>query len=286
MTRRALAGVATVLSGLILTGCVRTCPLTGIRSIDRAVSAVHTPVRITGWGFGDTQGSSVVTFDGLPAEVLSWTDTEITVRVPVIATPNGRSTPVQVVVAARETFRPFPFTVVRGILFTSTRDGQEEIYVMNPDGTGQTNLTRHPAAESFAAWSPDGTKVAFRSNRDGNLAIYIMDANGSNQTRLTTAAAADTHPCWSPDGRKIAFRSDRDGNPEIYVMDADGSNQTRLTFSPGYDTSPSWSPDGTKIAFDTTRDGNWEIYVMDADGTNLRRLTTDPGIDGRPAWWD
>ena len=73
------------------------------------------------------------------------------------------------------------------IVFQSSRDGQAEIYVMNPDGTGQTRLTNNPAWDTAPAWSPDGTKILFTSLRDDvmNPALYVMNADGSNQTRLT-----------------------------------------------------------------------------------------------------
>src|SRR5262249_28744063 len=61
------------------------------------------------------------------------------------------------------------------IAFTSRRDGNGEIYVMNADGTGQTNLTNNAAADADPAFSPDGTKIAFTSNRDGTSAIYMMN---------------------------------------------------------------------------------------------------------------
>jgi TolB protein len=171
------------------------------------------------------------------------------------------------------------------IVFYSRRDGNDEIYVMNADGTNQTRLTTDPAVDIDPTWSPDGTKIAFTSWRDGNYEIYVMNADGTNQTRLTTDPAGERLPAWSPDGTKIAFISNRAGNNiDIYVMNADGTNQTRLTTDPAWDVSPTWSPDGTKIAFTSWRDGNGEIYVMNADGTNQTRLTTDPAWDVSPAW--
>src|SRR5438105_1146558 len=72
------------------------------------------------------------------------------------------------------------------IAFTSNRDGNDEIYVMNTDGTGVTRLTNDPASDSQPAWSPDGSRIAFTSTRVGNFDIYVMNADGTNVTRLTT----------------------------------------------------------------------------------------------------
>lgn len=170
------------------------------------------------------------------------------------------------------------------IVFFSDRDGNYEIYTMNPDGSEQTRLTENPANDMRPCWSPNGRKILFVSERDGNEEIYIMNSDGSNETRLTKNPADDVRPCWSPDGLKIAFFSDRGGNQEIYIMNIDGSNQTRLTENPADNRYPSWSPDGSKIAFDSMRDGNRDIYVMNKDGSNQTRLTDNPANDGVPIW--
>ena len=125
------------------------------------------------------------------------------------------------------------------LAFTSDRDVNREIYVMNAqDGSNQTNLTMNPATDEFPSWSPDGTKIAFVTDAD----IYVMNAqDGSNQTNLTMNPAFDFDPSWSPDGTKLAFTSDRDGNTEVYVMNAqDGSNQTRLTDNGASDGLAEW----------------------------------------------
>src|SRR5215212_6011065 len=129
------------------------------------------------------------------------------------------------------------------LAFTSDRDLNREIYVMNAqDGSNQTRLTDSADSDEFPSWSPDGTKLAFTSNRDGNWEIYVMNAqDGSNQTNLTMNPAFDFDSTWSPDGTKIALTSDRDGNTEIYVMNAqDGSNQTRLTDNGASDGLAEW----------------------------------------------
>lgn len=173
------------------------------------------------------------------------------------------------------------------IAFVSERDGHAEIYVMNSDGSGQTNLTNSPSNDYWPQWSPDN-KIAFHSYEPGdvggNAEIYVMDANGKNWIRLTHHEASDKFPGWSPDGQKIVFISDRDGDFEIYVMDSDGTRVSRLTRNPAKDYFPAWSPDGSKILFESDRDGNTEIYVMNADGGGLVKLTNNPATDTLASW--
>ncbi len=171
------------------------------------------------------------------------------------------------------------------IVFVSQRDGNREIYTVNPDGTNQTRLTNNPATDSGAAWSPDGNKIVFQTNRDGNNEIYTMNADGSNQTNLSNNPASDfIGRGWSPDGTKMAFTSARDGNNEIYTMNADGSNQTNLSNDADHDAELDWSPDGTKVTFISYPGGDQEIYIVDSNGSNLMRITNSPGEDNWPTW--
>jgi WD40 repeat protein len=173
------------------------------------------------------------------------------------------------------------------IAFTSYRDGNAGIYVMNADGSDPARLTNN--GDVNPSFSPDGTKIVFDSYRHGDSEIYVMNADGSGLTRLTNNyPTPDNNPSFSPDGTKIVFDSYRNDSSDIYVMNADGSDQTRLTGEPAWaeDRAPSFSPDGTKIAFMSSRDGvgGTEIYVMNADGSVLTRLTNNQVLDTVPSF--
>lgn len=166
------------------------------------------------------------------------------------------------------------------IVFTSTRDGNPELYVMNADGSDQTRLTQNPAIDFDADWSPDGARIAFVREVQGDREVWVMNADGSDQTRLTNDPGSDDDPDFSPDGTQILFTSNRDGHFEIYRMNADGSDETRLTGPPEIDGEPVYSPDGQHIAFTSTRDGgDAQIHRMDADGSNQIQLTEAGGVD-------
>ena len=169
------------------------------------------------------------------------------------------------------------------IIFSSTRDRNPQIYVMDSDGTNHRRLAANQGENFRPVWSPDGTKIAFVSRRNGGFDhIYLMDADGKNPIRLTDTVK-DDYPAWSPDGKKIAFSSSTDGKKIVHiaVMDADGNNRVKLEH---HAMQPSWSPDGKEIAYVSLTDGVEEIYVIGANKRGRRRLTHDLRVKGRPSW--
>jgi Tol biopolymer transport system component len=122
---------------------------------------------------------------------------------------------------------------------------RHEIFVMNPDGSGQTNLTNSPDQDYEPAWSPDGTKLVFeRSDVNGTFEIYSMNADGTGKTRLTNNAFNDYDPDWSADGTQIVFsRPEPGGGAQLYAMNADGTNQHRVLAIDGSNSiGASWQP--------------------------------------------
>lgn len=134
------------------------------------------------------------------------------------------------------------------ILFTSTRDGNREVYIMNPDGSEQVRLTQHPAEDLEAVWSPTGEKILFVSDRGGMRDLYMMNSDGSNVRRFFKFKVESwrTDPTWSPDGKQFTFESIDWGRLEITLYIATLGEQD---VEPLVEASfPAWSPDGTEIA--------------------------------------
>lgn len=171
------------------------------------------------------------------------------------------------------------------LLFTSERDGNRELYLLNAGDSQPRNLSQHPADDQQPAWSPDGRELLFSSGRDGSFNIYRLALDSGQVTRLTNSRGFDEWPAWSPDGQYIAFVSTRDGgNQEIYVMDRDGGNLRRLTNDPAADTTPIWSPDGRNLLFVSERQGSADLYLVAVSGGEVIQLTADPANELAPAW--
>jgi len=198
-----------------------------------------------------------------------------------------------------------------------------ELYVVNIDGTGLTQLTNNQGWDYWPAWSPDGSQIAFWYSDGEQWDIIVMNSDGSDLTNLTNDEGMDLYPTWKPDGSQVVFFSARDNGFQFWVVNADGTDLTMLesglplsvesesrvkivAFTGRYNfylstgdifdakgfkereeslgEFPSWSPDGTRITFHSERHGNREIYVMNADLSNLKRLTNNEAEDSFPVW--
>jgi Tol biopolymer transport system component len=161
-----------------------------------------------------------------------------------------------------------------------------DIFVINQDGTNQTNLTNIAGTDTRPNFSPDGTKIVFSTTRDGNGEIYRMDSDGLNPVNLTNNAAGDSTPYYSPDGASIVFSSNRDGNGEIYRMNADGTNPVRLTNSTDlHEYSPAYSPDGTKIVYIISAfQSPLKLFKMNSDGSNQQQIPDNFIYYDRPTY--
>lgn len=174
---------------------------------------------------------------------------------------------------------------VADIVFVSNRDGKNNIYVMNDNGSRVRRLTDTQFNIGAPRWSPDGSQIAFHMDlhstdpdprKPQQYDIFIMNADGSNQRRLTDHPKLDVAPSWSPDGEYLTFDSGRSGKVEIYIMEIATRNIRQLTQTDGVDdfvANPEWSPDGTQIVYEYSKAGHGRhIYIMDVDGGNARPL--------------
>jgi uncharacterized protein YegL len=169
------------------------------------------------------------------------------------------------------------------IVFSSNRDGDSEIFIMNADGSDQRQLTFNNFTDDKPDFSPDGRQIAWESNQGGTFDIWVMDIDGQNARPLTDNTSQDWGPAWSPDGSQIAFHSLRGQSTNVWVMNADGSNPQLITRA-STSRSASWSPDGSQLVFYSDRDEGREIYTIDLATGDEQRLTNNEVYDGQPDW--
>jgi TolB protein len=161
-------------------------------------------------------------------------------------------------------------------------DAPSDIHVINPDGTGQRNLTRNGTVFEWSpVWSPDGRKIAFTAQGTDLSAthIYVMDADGSGRRQLTHPKpdrAYSQMRTWSPDGRVLFYTlRDLNGNLSSWAMNADGSDKRRVQ---GF-TNALPSPDDHYVAgtrnsgVESDYYGSPDLYMAKSNGDDRRWLT-------------
>jgi len=177
------------------------------------------------------------------------------------------------------------------IVFTSTRDGDPEIYVMDLDGSNQTRLTFQKGYDGGPFFSQDGKKIVFRASRpkteeelsdykelasDGLfrpsiLELYTMNADGSDIKQITNFRKASFAPFFHPNGEKIIFSSNVNSsngrNFDLYMIDVDGTGLEQITFNETFDGFPMFTKDGKKLVFCSNRfnkkEGDTNVFIAD-----------------------
>ena len=174
------------------------------------------------------------------------------------------------------------------ILFTSTRDGNDEVYMMNPDGSEQVNLTQHPATDFEAVWSPTGEQILFVSDRGGKRVrdLYLMDADGSNIRRVfkRKIKANKRSPTWSPDGKRFAYiYNDWDRFEFGLYLGRFGEEDVESLPSGG---SPAWSPDGSEIACNVSHALGARLTFINVDTRDREQPLPDKALPWQylPCW--
>jgi TolB protein len=161
------------------------------------------------------------------------------------------------------------------LAFTSNRDGNPEIYVMNKDGSGLRRMTNNPMIDVSPTWSPTGTQLAWVSDRSGQPKIYLMNADGTGQ-RLLVGDPKSDRPTWSRGKfNEIAYAASTGPGYDIKIYSFATGETTKITDGIGSNESPAFSPNGRHIAFTSTRNGKSQLFTVDRDGQNLRQITRE-----------
>ena len=161
------------------------------------------------------------------------------------------------------------------LAFTSNRDGNPEIYVMNQDGSGIRRMTNSPSIDVSPTWSPTGNQLAWVSDRTGLPKIYLMNSDGTGQRLLVPDPRSD-RPTWSRGKfNEIAYASQTGPGYDIKIYSFEKGEAIKVTDGIGSNESPSFSPNGRHIAFTSTRNGKAQVFTVDRDGNNLRQITRE-----------
>ncbi len=155
------------------------------------------------------------------------------------------------------------------------------------DNEGKSN-NKIVTSGGYAAWSPDGKRIAFYAKYDDRKtwSIHTMNSDGTDWKRLTYIKNKwDNSPTWSPDGTKIAFSreyedSAKNWHEEVWIMNSDGSNQAQI--KPIKGGGPYFTPDGRIVFHSAFKDKKSEISIADIDGSNITHLIDNEAEEQHP----
>jgi len=174
-----------------------------------------------------------------------------------------------------------------------------QVWTMNADGTGQTQLTTDPSAKSLVQWSPDGTQIAYMSGSGDQRQVRVMNPDGSGDRQVAGPYAYS--PSWAPDGSRIAFVApyldDESGSTFYEVVDADldGTRRHHIAFGEqdfgtgdrGPVNDLEWSPKGDEVTFTDGPDEAGAVVAADIMDGSKERLAGEPECcwaGSRGAW--
>ena len=171
------------------------------------------------------------------------------------------------------------------IVFTSNRDGDPDVYMMNPDGSGEVALSADLTDQDDAVWAPDGTEIAFTTQVIGqddvpSTSLWLVEPTGGEPSLLVEGVPHATEPLWSPNAAMVLFsRRDYYGSPTAAIVDRTGENEIEV--GEGFDSvNASWAPASNAIVF--SKNGNLFRYRPSTGAT--KKLTTGPAYDVAPDW--
>ena len=168
------------------------------------------------------------------------------------------------------------------ILFTSDRDGNQELYLADVKKGTEKRLTYMRSNETSGTFDPKGRTILFNSNRfKGTWSVFSMTSAGKRQELLVpfdlTTPVSLSDPSYAPNGKSIAYTTTRNGKSEIAVAKADGSDERILTAATeNTDMQPFWAPKGDEIYYMSTRLGDSDVWAIRADGEDDRNVTNAP----------
>jgi hypothetical protein len=164
----------------------------------------------------------------------------------------------------------------------------QEIFVMNADGSSSRAATANRSINTFPNWSPSGESILYTSYRFNNRPLLFVSTRGKGKPGRVLPRIGERlgiyRGVFAPSGPKLALVMSDGDAAEIYSVNLDGRDLRRLTNNRVIDVSPSWSPDGSRIAFVSDRTGSPQVYLMNADGSDQKRLTFEGSYNSNPAW--
>lgn len=196
---------------------------------------------------------------------------------------------------ANQAVSPAPAPIINGglpevspdglhIEFVSDRAGNDDLFVISANGTGEVQLTHTPENESPEGWTRDGKRALFSVFTNDTTRVCAIDLEGKDRYEL--GSVAGRAPTLSPDRKRVVYIAGTWTAMRLMVSATDGSNPQQITDGSSIAWNSHWSPDGKRIAFTGRNEpkGELAVFVMNADGSDRRQVTQLAAEEGGAQW--
>jgi Tol biopolymer transport system component len=173
----------------------------------------------------------------------------------------------------------------RRIVFSSNKSGTDDLYIIDLDGSKETQLTHTPEHESISGWTPTSKRLIFSVSKNNTSSIYTIDLDGKNERLLATVSGRS--PVVSPDGKRMIYATGTWTEMALMVSTIQGESKQQLNDGKSIAWNVHWSPDGRQFAFTGRGAKDIAVFVANSDGSNSHQVSHVPEEEGAaqgPVW--
>ena len=170
---------------------------------------------------------------------------------------------------------PFYWAAHNQLLYSSNREGNYRLYVLDLATEGVDTLTNDDADSFFPSGSNSGSFVVYEREEDGDSDIWLFGTTAQVSSPLLERKGSDGHPSFSPDDANVVFHSNSSGTFDIWTIPAAGGEPVLAVDWDSDEKNPVWSPDSDYIAFTSNRAGNDDLWLYRLSDGSAVQLTSN-----------
>jgi TolB protein len=170
----------------------------------------------------------------------------------------------------------------RSIVFSSNKNGSDDLYVIGVDGSKEMQLTHTPEYESISGWTPNRKQLIFSVFKNNTTSIYSIDVDGKNERMIATVPGRSA--VLSPDGKLVIYSTGNWTEMALMLSTLDGKSQQQLNDGKSIAWNVHWSPDGKRFAFTGRGEKEIAVFTANADGSNRHQVSQVPIEEGAAQW--
>ena len=178
------------------------------------------------------------------------------------------------------------------LAFSSVRDGQSAIYLIDADGQNLRRLNQSALWQTAPSWAPDGSAIAYlaRDNTTAGVALHIQPLSDATVQVIAGNGLekGPDAPVWSADAQQLVFvGANAQGKTDVWLVQRDGTGLKNISqqVSKRHKAHPAISPDGRYVVYVADMRGHLALYRTDLHSGESVNLTADaPAAYETPRW--